>query len=83
MSILTIAVFTACMAFIFIYSLVQLSLVINYLKSKKQKRSIPPPPTTWPSVTVQLPVYNELYVIEELIDAICLFDYPQDKLEIQ
>ncbi len=36
-----------------------------------------------PVVTVQLPVYNELYVVERLIDAVCALDYPKDKLEIQ
>jgi cellulose synthase/poly-beta-1,6-N-acetylglucosamine synthase-like glycosyltransferase len=36
-----------------------------------------------PNVTVQLPVYNELYVVERLIDAVCTLDYPKDKLEIQ
>ena len=71
------------MAFIFIYSLVQLNLVINYRKSKKVKKTLPNYPNSWPIVTVQLPVYNELYVIEELIDAVCKFDYPKDKLEIQ
>ncbi|MFA6233337.1 MAG: cellulose synthase family protein [Bacteroidota bacterium] len=36
-----------------------------------------------PMVTVQLPVYNELYVVERLINAVCALDYPKDKLEIQ
>jgi len=36
-----------------------------------------------PKVTVQLPVYNELYVVERLIDAVCALDYPSDRLEIQ
>lgn len=36
----------------------------------------------WPVVTVQLPIYNELYVIARLIDRVCDFDYPKDKLEI-
>ena len=36
-----------------------------------------------PFVTVQLPVYNELYVAERLIDAVCALDYPSDRLEIQ
>jgi len=34
-------------------------------------------------VTIQLPVFNELYVVERLIDAVCAFDYPKDRLEIQ
>ncbi len=36
-----------------------------------------------PKVTVQLPVYNELYVVERLIDAVARLDYPRDRLEIQ
>jgi len=36
-----------------------------------------------PIVTVQLPIYNEKYVAVRLIDAVCLLDYPKDKLEIQ
>jgi cellulose synthase/poly-beta-1,6-N-acetylglucosamine synthase-like glycosyltransferase len=36
-----------------------------------------------PVVTVQIPIYNEKYVAARLIDAVCLLDYPQDKLEIQ
>ncbi len=36
-----------------------------------------------PAVTVQLPCYNERYVIERLIDAVCAMDYPRDRLEVQ
>ncbi|MFA3784030.1 glycosyltransferase [Melioribacteraceae bacterium 4301-Me] len=34
-------------------------------------------------VTIQLPLYNEMYVVERLINAVCEIDYPKDKLEIQ
>lgn len=34
-------------------------------------------------VTIQLPLYNEMYVIERLIDSVCEIDYPKDKMEIQ
>ena len=34
-------------------------------------------------VTVQLPLYNEYYVVERLINAVCEMEYPKDKLEIQ
>lgn len=40
-------------------------------------------PEELPHVTVQLPMYNEMYVIERLLAAVCNFDYPKDKLEIQ
>jgi cellulose synthase/poly-beta-1,6-N-acetylglucosamine synthase-like glycosyltransferase len=36
-----------------------------------------------PVVTIQLPIYNEMYVAERLIDAVCTVDYPRDRLEIQ
>lgn len=36
----------------------------------------------WPFVTVQLPIYNEMYVIERLIDAVVAFEYPRDRFEI-
>mgnify|MGYP001611145342 CR=1 FL=1 len=36
-----------------------------------------------PMVTIQLPMYNEMYVAERLIDATCTIRYPKDKLEIQ
>ena len=38
---------------------------------------------TPPVLTVQLPVYNERYVVERLIDAVCAIEYPRDRLEIQ
>src|SRR5262245_7593188 len=39
-------------------------------------------PARWPAATVQLPIYNELYVAERLIDAACRLRYP-GALEIQ
>ncbi|MBW2585285.1 MAG: glycosyltransferase, partial [Deltaproteobacteria bacterium] len=37
----------------------------------------------WPQVTIQLPIFNERYVVERLIHSVCRFDYPQELLEIQ
>jgi cellulose synthase/poly-beta-1,6-N-acetylglucosamine synthase-like glycosyltransferase len=36
-----------------------------------------------PRVTVQLPIFNEVYVVERLVDAVAALDYPKDRLEIQ
>ena len=38
---------------------------------------------TLPKVTIQLPIYNELYVVERLIDSVCHIDYPRELLQIQ
>jgi len=37
----------------------------------------------WPRVTIQLPIYNELYVVERLIESVCRIDYPRNLIEIQ
>jgi cellulose synthase/poly-beta-1,6-N-acetylglucosamine synthase-like glycosyltransferase len=41
------------------------------------------PVKNWPRVTIQLPIFNERYVVERLIKSVCRFDYPKDLLEIQ
>lgn len=35
-----------------------------------------------PTITVQLPIYNERYVASRLVKAVCDMDYPKDKLKI-
>jgi len=69
------------------YSLAQLNLLFNYLSSKKVKDDSPKfdlsNPDEIPYITIQLPVYNEMYVMERLLDNIAKIDYPKDKLEIQ
>lgn len=60
-------------------------MIVNYLRSKRKKKIAPtlPEKEDLPMVTIQLPLYNELYVVERLIDCICQFDYPKEKMEIQ
>jgi len=58
---------------------------LSYLYSKN-KNKVPVPKGTFeklPVVTVQLPVYNEMYVVERLISSVCNIDYPKELLEIQ
>ena len=59
--------------------------VLVYYFFKNRRRIAPPPPeiSEWPRVTVQLPIYNERYVIERLVDAVAQFDYPRELLDIQ
>ncbi|MSO53275.1 MAG: glycosyltransferase, partial [Acidobacteria bacterium] len=58
-------------------------LVYIYMKHKHEQ---PVPKATFddlPVVTIQLPLYNEMYVVDRLIDAVCQIEYPREKLEIQ
>ncbi len=66
-----------------IYGLQGLLMSILFLLKWKRNPPTPPDPQDWPSVTVQLPVFNEQYVVERLIAATCNLDYPLDKLSIQ
>jgi len=43
----------------------------------------PAPDNDWPQVTVQLPIYNERYVAERLIESVAALDYPRNRLHIQ
>jgi cellulose synthase/poly-beta-1,6-N-acetylglucosamine synthase-like glycosyltransferase len=57
-------------------------MVYHYLKQRGIERKQPPLKET-PVVTVQLPLFNELYVANRLIDAVCSLEYPKEKLEVQ
>jgi cellulose synthase/poly-beta-1,6-N-acetylglucosamine synthase-like glycosyltransferase len=82
-----LTIYTLALGLIFIYALAQLNLLLNYInanknKSKEELFDLGNPCET-PQVTIQLPVYNELYVMDRLLNNIAQIDYPLDKLEIQ
>ena len=85
MEIAVVIIYGLSLLFIFLFSLGQLHLAWHYKRSKKEKTQSPVlvADVDLPVVTVQLPIFNELYVVERLIDCIAEFDYPIDKLEIQ
>src|ERR1051326_8805087 len=60
-------------------------LVYLYMKNRDKAPDplVPAPLASLTRVTVQLPIYNEMYVADRLIDAVCEMDYPVDRLEIQ
>src|SRR6188474_297709 len=57
-------------------------LVYLYMKNK-DRHPAPAGMERLPKVTVQLPIYNEMYVADRLIDAVCQLKYPRELLEIQ
>ncbi|HZF07588.1 MAG TPA: glycosyltransferase [Thermoanaerobaculia bacterium] len=78
-----LAIYYLILAVLAFYGVHRLALVILYLRTRGNRPVRPADPVEWPVVTVQLPLYNEMYVAERLIDAVCRLDYPQDRLEIQ
>src|SRR6186997_2707060 len=58
-------------------------LVYLYMKYRDREPKAGPPLSPLPVVTIQLPLYNEMYVADRLIDAVCRIEYPRELLEIQ
>lgn len=60
-------------------------LYLIYLYYRTKNKGIKPSKQfeELPNVTIQLPIYNEIHVVERLIDAACNIEYPRSKLEIQ
>jgi cellulose synthase/poly-beta-1,6-N-acetylglucosamine synthase-like glycosyltransferase len=66
------------------YGMHRYALVYMYYRNRKN-RTIDPPKAfaELPRITVQLPIFNEQFVVDRLVDSICKLDYPKDKLDIQ
>lgn len=86
-------IFTYFVGFLYIAVLTSLALygfrdlttTILYLHAQihpKRKKSVPPL-DNWPFVTIQLPIYNEKYIVKRLLRAVTRLDYPADRLQIQ
>jgi cellulose synthase/poly-beta-1,6-N-acetylglucosamine synthase-like glycosyltransferase len=58
-------------------------LVYLYMRNKDRQPKPAAQFPALPTVTVQLPIYNEMYVADRLIDAVCALDYPRELLEVQ
>lgn len=78
-----LTVYIGCLLMIFFYSLMQLNMLKYFLSYQKKKKEIPPPPKELPRITIQLPLYNEYYVVERLLECITSLDYPHHLLQIQ
>jgi cellulose synthase/poly-beta-1,6-N-acetylglucosamine synthase-like glycosyltransferase len=66
-----------------VYGWHALMMTILYLMRFRKALPTAEAPREWPRVCVQLPLYNEQSVAERMIDTVCAFDYPKDKLIIQ
>jgi cellulose synthase/poly-beta-1,6-N-acetylglucosamine synthase-like glycosyltransferase len=70
------------------YGIHRYQLVWLYFRNKRNEAHSDQPPFHYeesdlPFVTIQLPIYNEQFVIDRLLDACCRLDYPRDRFEIQ
>ncbi|MFT6333686.1 MAG: cellulose synthase/poly-beta-1,6-N-acetylglucosamine synthase-like glycosyltransferase [Saprospiraceae bacterium] len=79
-----LGVYVLALTYITFYCLMQFHLLYHYQKKRKvvDQENLLDIDSDVPFVTIQLPIFNELYVTERLIDNITKFDYPKDKFEI-
>ena len=80
---LTLAVYFFVLVILAVYGWHRYYLVYLYMKHRDRRSAPLGTFETLPRVTVQLPIYNEMYVAERLIDAVCKLDYPRELLDIQ
>src|SRR4029450_2031479 len=79
----TLAAYFFVLIVLAIYGWHRYYLVYLYM-SNRDKEPLPGPPLDpLPVVTIQLPLYNEMYVADRLISAVCRIDYPRELLEVQ
>ena len=87
LSVLLMIVYSISLILVLFYSLSQLNLLWNYVQYKKKKEKHPlldlTKPESVPFITIQLPVFNEIYVMERLLKCINQIEYPREKLELQ
>ncbi len=80
-------IYSISLVIILFYALAQLNLLINYLKAQKKTDNSPKFNLNnieeTPYITIQLPLYNEMYVVKRLLENIAQIEYPKNKLEIQ
>lgn len=80
---LVVAAYLAVLSLLMVYCIHRYYILCAYFRHKRHPIPLKPMPAALPPVTVQLPVYNEMYVIHRLLDAVARLDYPKDLLEIQ
>lgn len=78
-----LAVYAIALSVLSLFSLNRYVLISLFRRHRLEARPRPPLPDQLPIVTVQLPIYNELYVVERLIRSACAIDYPRHLLQIQ
>ncbi|MGB2716922.1 MAG: cellulose synthase family protein [Vicinamibacterales bacterium] len=80
---LVLVVYFFVLSILAIYGWHRYYVVYLYMKNRDRVPKPVPPPATLPAVTIQLPIFNEMYVADRLISAVAEIDYPRDLLQIQ
>src|SRR5262249_48779862 len=80
---LTLATYFFVLIVLAIYGWHRYYLVYLYMRNRDKEPKATGRLDPLPAVTIQLPLYNEMYVADRLIEAVCAMEYPRELLEIQ
>src|SRR5919202_2608588 len=80
---LTLATYFFVLIVLAVYGWHRYYLVYLYMRNRDKEPRADGPLASRPTVTIQLPLYNEMYVADRLIAAVCAIEYPRELLEIQ
>lgn len=76
------SLYHAVCSLLVVYGAYRIVLLTIYTRDRRFPTALPSP-SEWPMVTVQLPLYNERFVVRRLLEAVAAMDYPADRLQIQ
>jgi cellulose synthase/poly-beta-1,6-N-acetylglucosamine synthase-like glycosyltransferase len=79
----TLGLYFLTLVILAVFGLHRYVMVYLYVKHRDQKAVPRPLPERLPRVTVQLPLYNEMYVVDRLLESVSRIRYPRELLEIQ
>src|SRR5216683_489238 len=79
----TLAAYFFVLIVLAVYGWHRYYLVYLYMRNRDKEPKAQPPLDPLPVVTIQLPLYNEMYVADRLLAAVCRIEYPRELLEIQ
>ena len=80
---LTLASYFFVLIILAVYGWHRYYLVYLYMRNRDRQPKAGPQLSPMPVVTIQLPLYNEMYVADRLVESVCGIDYPRELLEIQ
>src|SRR6266446_276835 len=80
---LTLAAYFFVLIILAVYGWHRYYLVYLYMRNRDREPKPGPALLPLPAVTIQLPLYNEMYVADRIIESVCRIEYPRELLEIQ
>jgi cellulose synthase/poly-beta-1,6-N-acetylglucosamine synthase-like glycosyltransferase len=86
LSYITMVAYIGVLGILSVYGLHRYFILYLYFRYYKRAKVAVPPPMkrdAYPTVTIQLPIFNEYYVAERVIDSVAMLDYPRNRLTVQ